>query len=870
MSTRMVFDVQRPTIKQFPFHVYRPSKMMNDPTDGKGYLTQWSGTGSWTLRPINWSVEFKQNNYWDALKYRLYGCTYDSNWFAEHAAKTINGTSFDYFIESQIRNNSISSSGIPLAGMNDYFSFPALPNLLQNTSESVSAVCSQSIQPKNQGYHLRFYIEGYETDSVGSYMQFLFGQFILCINTDGTATLWQSSNLTGDGGDYVYVAQFVWAEKSQIHKAYHTVTIFPHAKNAIEFSFYSGNIFDGYKGGKQTFLTAPRTSFYYRLPGKVKYDTEGDPIVTQANYWAMRLSKFYNHYFQVSNLAFVNASADVNEYLWDVPIPAHQYVENQIATGFDAVTPGNTAIWASLIDPDNNNLPWAPPANRMQFGFKMVGNADIGPNPDGIYASSITPEFFGYSLYAAETYQSYSTTPRDFPVISVSCDSGDTPENESAHVVLDNTDGALDAYTARAQMDVAIVDTEQDITLFEGVAFGQTTAEGLGNNQFCAMTCPIKGMSDRLSRAKWPGHNPDFGKDPNDPSQGWLMPAIIKTAFAYAGFSPDQVNIEEEAQYLANFRAWSGIFGGGPQGLHSDGDGHEVQGLHNQWQPSGQSSINEYIDWLLRDILGWHFCWDKKYHRWNIYRRPNPTNQSDVNAGKFVPKAAFYKTPQLAAQAPLGIPSYTLSHYLMGPIERALYTTLIVTAYRAGVPDDNALQEILSESQPGLNTGTYRLKDNDKVAVSVFDNPWGYQNAHNPTPNLNHPDWLGQRKVQTLPLTVIGLNNDAMKWVGRRYFEDNCRGQVPITFEADWGDPYTYNLRKYDVVAVESRRFGGSNGMCLCYIDRIEPSWDVTNSGADTPNSGGATVTLARTNAVKTRRAKYRVWVYRDDGPAPR
>ena len=419
----------------------------------------------------------------------------------------------------------------------------------------------------------------------------------------------------------------------------------------------------------------------YTLPGVIPLDSNNLPIITIPNYWAISINLQYMHHFQVGAISFYDGGVQVSQLYGDVIDPGFICTQGiSITTDYDL--PPNTHLYQNVNDPTKKPLaPWIPPAQKMQFFMGLGGLGNI-TGANGVNGSSVTPEFYGYAIHKDEVYTTPALIPTTFEGLDFSLDTGDTPEAERATIKFDNsavvdqsgnTTYLVDNYTTRGQIGVTIIDPSvtdpkapdptAPITLFEGVGYGQTSPESTGDNIIDSMTLPCRGMVDQLVRSKWTGNNPDFGTSASASGQGWLVGDVIRRCFAQAGFPASNVVIEEEATYLSQFRCWMGQQGGGPTSNNSPGEGHELQGIHTQWQPSGETAVNEFLDWFLRDIMGWHWHRSKRDKKWHVYRRPNPTNKTDVALKKFVPKCGFYRTVEKAQANPDNLPAaYFASH----------------------------------------------------------------------------------------------------------------------------------------------------------------------------------------------------------------
>jgi hypothetical protein len=866
MATKAVLDVTRRRLIEPDYfkHTYARDIQTNA---YKNLMYKWA-TGSWTLQPLNSTSDFAESNSWESLKFRLSDVTYDPNYLTEYPDNTRADVGpCDYFMSVIMK----------AANVNVGFPSAAHPFLIEsaidaaivavlgliNYQQTHGVVACQSLfsLPANQGYVLRFRIDGRENTARGGVMDFYFADFALRINSDGSAMVFQ----TADFVNYAFVYSWMWADFAQVHNRAHQITIFPHARNKIEFWARTGAQ-DHLR--YQAWLKSPgnNKAGMYEIPGEIVAGVPGQtisnsnvtPTITQPGYWSMRVSREYRATFQVSRLGFANGGSG-NAFVYDSPSDIGHPVVGPISvsTEYDAPV-GTTANW-NIINADNppNAFVSDGTQSKPQFWIAMQGLGDIaGPG----LGSSFSPEFYGYALSKPALFQTITRAPVVVSTLGQSLDSGESPEGERLTLILDNPPvGSVTApYATRADIPLQLIDNVTGAVLFEGNSHKVESSEDPASE---ATTIQIEaiGMAEDQIRTYWSASSPDFGKDPKDSNhRGWLVGDVIRQCYESSGVPSVDVVIEEEADYLRNFRLWTDPDVGGQEHTLTDlqiaarglfrllmGDGFvPEEGIQRRWRPRPNSSIYEYIDWFVRSVLGWNFARSKADQKWHIYRRPNPLNALDVSRGKFLPQVEF---TSLAHPASGLLPNYPHAKLKRQVTKPWCTTVILVTIVRTSdIPSKAALNTLLGNTAAGTSSpADPAFVPTPRRVLVPFDNKQGYPNAFNNSvdfPNLlGHPDFMGARRE--LPILCIEANTlDAINWFGRRLYDDLTHGYTYRTFEADWGDIYTYNLRKWDVVSVNGTPW---------YIDRIEPHW----------SGGGSDV---------VRRARYRVSQYRSDAPPPR
>lgn len=851
MATRARLDVTRSRLveEHISKHVYAREIVV--PNGGKSLVHQWRHTNTYTLNPLNFTTDFRESNAWERLKFRLADVNYNVDWWEEIPNNTRADVGpCDYFFNSIVKNVNVpsgypsSSHFLLLELLTNVGAIAAVNTLNFQQSHGVAMLQCKYALPANQGYELRFRVDGRETTTRGRFMDFYFGEYMLGLNTNGEAELWQSPDFTNYA--LVYVWQF--AESSQVHGRSHSIYIFPHRRNAIE--FYSTTGARQVAGHLYFRQRGTNGGGLYEIPGEYQFDTDGNFVITQPAPWTVVHTREFRALLQVSRLGFANgtqyggsASAGLYDSPFDIGFPPLQPFDVQV----EADTNGCGVFW-NLFDADSGTArtPWASDGTRqrIQFGVGFTGLGDI-PGPG--LGSSRTPELYGYTIDKPERFETVERDEIEMPILRANLSFGDTAEAERLTLELANDDGQCEDFEERADVPLQLYDDETGVVFFEGTSFEVETtecpAEDAGH-----VRLEVNGMVDNGLRTLWTVFAPDFGKDPHDPQQrGYQIATAIRRVFMAEGVPPEQLVIEEEKDYLSDFRLWNNpLAGGSRQGSGASaingsllyGDGATAQETPlRRWKPREGTAVNEFAEFLIRDTLGWHYVWDRRDGCWHVYKRPDPNNALDVARNKFEPLVEFYDD----SVERLGtIPAYRHSH-LRKRAPRPICTTVILATIKnmADIPDRATLNKILADAAANnLNPNDPILQTTPRLVMAAFDNKHGYPNPWNDPPDIQHPDWLGEKRLRLIP-AVEACTDDAIEWIGRRFYEDYTQAHRYRTFVSDWGDAHTAYLRKWDIVLVNGTKW---------YIDTIEPH--IEND--------------------LNKRATYHVVKYREDARPPR
>lgn len=824
MGTRALLDQTRTELVELEMsrHVY--AREVTLPTT-KDLLHQWRHTGTWTLNPVQFTTDFQESKRFEVVKFRLADVNYQADWWTEVPGNTRPDVGpCDYFFNGVVKNTNVPS-GFPspskfllLELMIDVGVVATANALAYQQSHGVTVLQSKKALPANQGYYLKFRVDGKEGSQRGVFLDFYHGEFITRLNTSGVAELYQ----TADYQNYTLVYTWPWALSSEVHDRLHTVLIYPHSRNKIEFYSTTGGVhsighYDNANRGRHG-------GGIYEIPGELRGDAQGNFLIQQPGPWTIRHSLEFRPHIQVSRLAFVEStvlpSGKVTAGLYDSPIDFSHPPLQQVSGQVEGDLNGGSLTW-NFYKPDSE-LPFQSDGKQsvIQFG---VGFSGLGDLANGA-VSSTSPEFYGYTIDKPAGFETIERTPIVLRIRQADISYGETVEGERLTLTLPNDLGECADFEERAEIPLRIYDDQTGIVYFEGTAAEVETTE-------CRAVDPgtvrieAQGMADNMIRTQWSHLAPDFGKDPKDKQmRGWLVGDTIRRTFGSGGFDPaTKVLIEEEADYLQNFRLWNNPASGGskagsgsPGGPFSSyfGNGHIADETPlRRWKPREGTGINEFAEFIIRDVLGWHYVWSRKEGIWRVYKRPDPKNALDVSRGKFTPKAEFYTD----GYEPTGdYPAYRHSG-LRKWTQRPICTTVVILTLRTvtAIKSRSELEDILKNAAKDIGAEASNLTKTDRGVYTVFDNPKGYLNDRNNPPDIRHPDWMGKKRLRLFP-AAEATTDDAIEWIGRRFYEDYTQGHIGRTLEADWGDPYTAYLRKWDVVLINRKPH---------YIQQIEPQW---------------------------------------------
>ena len=848
-QTVVNLDVTRREMSELPLAFARRSSDIDTAQGGRNLVTQWPSTSSWTLQPINLATDFAETANYEFMKLRLSDFSCNTDYFTEvaegHRGDQNGGNPYDYFIAGRVNQSNLPNGYPYTATGTGSFLFAGLTPVVDTTvtlatqnlqqDNTVIALSSNATFAYNQGFFLRFWIEGRPSHKRSALMDFFFGEYALRINSNGVAELQQ----TADFQTYSLIYTFQWTAADRVHAQHHNLLIFPHARNKIEFLSQDQDAAASLVPFGVPGARGPVHGGLYEIPGELVYQPDGvTPIITGSAPIYLAFSREFRPHVQVSQLGFVNGNQPQGggqAYLFDGAIDLHAFPGIPINAMIDADANGGTLAW-QLLDP-TTLIPWQPDTPTCNLCQMCVAMAGLGDGGGGI-ASSQTPEFYGYALDKGFGYYTVNRQTVTTSATSVRIDKSDKAETERLTLTIDNSLGQVQQFEERGNIPLTVVDNLTGLTLFEGTATGVEAGEAVKPAQVLTLECA--GMIDKLRRKHFTDLAPNFGKDPYDnQGRGYYWSSAVYWAFAMGGFDPSQVVIENVATY--DFRLWDDGGGGGTRGGagSATGDGHVTNsGMEGpRWKPKFDTTPDDFLQSLLCDWLGWDYAWNTLDHRWHCWKRPLPTNPIEWN---YNPVCSFWDSVADAAQYDnSGLPIYIHSK-ARSQTTRPQYTTVIASAIlnEAQILSRAELQAALVAAQGGnSNASDPLIKTLPRTVSCAYDNKAGYPGPTNQPPNIAHPDYLGEPCTRWF--TIAAPSRDALEWWTRMVGYDLTHGYVYKEFVADWGDAITLSLRKWTRVFFNGRP---------AFIDHVEADW-------------------ARDS---NRRANYRVSIARADAPPPR
>lgn len=848
-------DEPRNTLVESSFTKTKFGRDINTPFSVLNKSRKWKH-GSWTLAPINIASDFGQSPHWESLKFRLTEVDADTEWIQEVPQAFILGfppKPYDHFFSTVVKAEHYEQPNEfdLLKRLADIANLGAVQLAEMQQRNGVVWIASKAEMPINQGFHIRFFTRGRSTKPTGAMWEFYFGNYMLQCGSTGICRLFAQDFGTGT---YKLMDSFRWASPSRaVGGDHHEITIFPHGRNQIEFLFPSpvADAYEAIEGGVRRIPGyMGHGSHVFTLPVEPELTAEGgDPIITAAAKWYLWIDRGYRHFVQISKLGF-RSGFKRDAFVVDYPeplslpplMPLRLIVHGDKNTGEFSRT---------LLDYTDGLVFGTLPTHRSpQAVVGLIGKKDVAalntPNED--WASLRSPEMYSYALdKSAKIERFVPTTAQSTRLMRDAQDKGDAPESERATIVCDNSGGPLSTFQRRAEIPIRVRQRYEVVTGegSEGVEIrDRTLFEGqvvsVRHNKTRRPTPKLEfeaaGMADRLLRAyPWDlDFTLDPNSDPNEPVRGWYWQDAARSSFEVGGFDKNaEVKFEDVATVVDgaivyrpasdfNFRLWGDGGSGGTKGGKAKGADGSTPG--QRWRPNFKSPIYQFLDYLIRNVMGWHFEWSyvdraegqvlplingqEPPHHWRVFKRPRP------EVVDLLPPRARFMTSSTWADDPLypGIPTYAHAG-MVEETTRPECTTILAMTMLSGpeAVSQSQLDRIIALFGSWFNFG----RSGPQLCTFEFDNKNGYRNPQNPVPDETSPDWLMTKRVKPVPIWEAS-SRDAIEWIGRRAFEDRCFGHVFGNFVADWGDETTSTLRKWDPVLIDGEKF---------LINRVEPEW---------------------------------------------
>jgi hypothetical protein len=864
MAVKIDLDIPTLELAEQSWGFSRSASQIEVAQGGKGYVRQWL-TGSYTLQPVNETTDFSGTDYWEKLKYRLdhpdpdFRVVADPDWVREvpmHAIRS-GGESHpcDYFLNLVIPKQHYEPEGTDLIGHLTDIAILAINNaLLMAQARGVTWAYSFKEQPMNAGYMLRFYVDGRPNRKVARLHEFYFGQFILALDSDGWAHLF--GFYFGEGAAR-YLSKFKWS-KGDVHGRFHEILIFPHHRNKIEFVTREGQIAPGstqFYGGGGGILSAGVVNRPMRFAAasqsgnhivQVREDInyiERDPVtdalidqyeIVKKSKWYLRSTRALRPFIQISRLAFYSGHTK-DAYLYDSPhpidrrpqvpimgVPQGDYNSGLLEVGLIDAT-DRTQFGSSILH--KTPQPWVRFTGKMDV---LSGGGFSTPWP-GHFGSYTTPELNAYTLDKPALFQTVDTgLQQTTKVLNISGARVSPPEQQRVSFSIADR-SVIDNFSERGEVPFRCYDTymaqdgatsnmiEKQRTLWRGTMIESETED----TRVKIMGCEGRGKAHDLLTSY--ALDLDFLKDPHDilqDARAWKWQDAIKKCFEIGNTPPHKVifddapmvkkatgqgesdTIEWVPASKFNIRFWP------------DGDTSAQHGGHNtspsmpgqRWRPNVKAPIYEFVDEVVRGIMGWFWTYDDDADEYHIFKRPSPEAMALIE-----PKAAFINGSQGYVQqtweAPGGdgsgsidVPTYFHRGMKKG-VKPAQCTTVIVCSY---LFTGEVVRDPVFVNQ-GITGPSYIDPRSTKVhrfVTITLDNPNGYKSPQHPNPNVNSPEFLRKQRARIFPYFTAG-SRAALEWFGRRVYEDFTFGQLYRTFEGPWGDEFTYKLRKWDKILID-------------------------------------------------------------------
>jgi hypothetical protein len=801
--------------------------MMNPPARGKNRLWKWV-TGSWTLRPVNTTTDFVETPNWEQLKFRLNDCIYDATYWSEiPGRRNFADRPYDYFFDMRVPGDKLplfSPSDVPTEGI---FMIPQLAQIAHNaialtanlqTDYGVTVMKSKAVFPENTGYMLRFLVQAPASSRQGALFEFYFGDFGLRLDSTGVAWLYQTPD---NGVSWANVAQFRWSPVEATHRM-HEIMIVPHHRNRIEFVCAHGDtrrnmilksngpqVVSAYTGDIDD------SNYVYVIPGEPVPNPGGRMfqdrfLITKPGPWALRVARAFRPFIQVSRVGFYN-STDEHKEGFDAPTVMEFPPTKQPEANVHIDLNGGEIEWNLLDYPMQSADPGRPftadgRSNAPQFHFKLQGQNNIVCT--GGLAAQNTPEFYGYTIEKSAIYEVEERDTVLTPVKSLQITSaGGSPELQNLVIHLDaSRNEELDRFKERAHIPLEVIDKGTGVVLFSGTSYQVHHWEAPAQRPE-EIVLEAKGMVDRLMRV-YPIQL-DFTQDPKrDDALAWPWDDALDRCFLAAGFDiTSEVVIEDRARY--SFRLWNDGDTGGTRG--GNGRSGNPSATGTRWMPNPSAPIYQFIDYLIKDVLGWNWWWNLQARRWEIYKRPRP---EEIAALPTV--CGFYKNRESMDAAVGPWPKY-LHSKRRNRITRPECTTVWGFTYMTGqqIANKAGLDAFLERAKADPDFEDHANMFGQRFVGAQLENPNGFKSPLHPDADESNLDYIGSLVPRVFNFTQAA-GRDPFEWMLRRAYEDMTHGYKWTEFEADWGDLTTASLRKWRKIDVDGVPY---------LIHAIDPSW---------------------------------------------
>lgn len=712
---------------------------------------------------------------------------------------------------------------------------PTLPSANYPLDRVMVGPTNGPIPEGNTGWILKVRVPGAVGQTVDFFAGFRFGGpqlgtdpngyglFYLAFGGDGTALLYEFID-----GAWALVSRWRWGTPSETPTLMLVCRILPHGSRHIEFSTFNAGLFTRpIDVATSTAMHLLRANFQESEPKgthayyAANHDAvaellEADDLpltVTGPGYCAVDIRRDLRAMWQVSRIVYPESGE-----LWDEPmtIPygyedahvltiqtegenmqqagtllANLAAEIEEADG-DALTPDTETYTLGGVSHTLDG--WNPPggANQVRAHFLFTNEQDTDVNYQ-------TPTLAAYTIQRRPHIEEVTPTPFEAPtVLSVSITGpGTDPDQESAHVAIEDLTGSLDLLRTYGRQPVRITTSypgqgmsDPDVILFEGYV-GRATARRKGKTgktfpaaDWHRFDVEMLGKWDRISASTFKERF-NFGDavtsptgvsaDPvNDPA--WLVTDILRVLLEHAGFPDAQVYVPSS-----------------PMRLFATGN----MSKEDAFTTTPGAFIHDTLRRLCTFYLNSFFLWD-------------------ANAGE---KGQWWVRTPPTGTAPTALWTFTTA----APVSMRL-PHLSVSYGSETSPILNLLDEyVVSPEFSALTVRggpTHRQDGRASVFEQTFINPKSYSAPTHPaSADETDPDYL-PRLVEVLYHDPTLRTPRAVRFIGRRLLNLAGRGQKWRSFIAETvlldaaaldAARYTTRLKRPllpgDVVMMDSDRY---------------------------------------------------------------
>lgn len=403
--TYAALDITRREMTEPPLRKTIRARDINPSAGGLNRVFKWPHSQIWTLQPIQATAGFSESRKWEAFKLRLSDFNCNKDFWKEQSQEHDKTGEFDYFLNYVVPadkapknypyHQEIGGGLLTVAAIS-----PNTPTLVGGSSlqnnEAVHLLTSKQAYAYNQGFCLRFYLEGRAQARRGSVLQFAFGEYLLCLNSTGMAELY----LTPDFVNYVPVYAFRWSASSEVHSKHHRILIRPGGRNQVEFvcgteTAGSPNLVASYSPGVigSGISVAYDGGGVFTIPGEVVFDTKSKRyIITASAPISLYFIDEYRPLIQVSLLAYTSGSSinntPENAFFYDTPVslPFPPLLDFTVNVDYDA---NGGSLEYGLYDTSGQS--WHGGKDLQQFIFACTFH---GSDPQGVGYCFASPEFY--------------------------------------------------------------------------------------------------------------------------------------------------------------------------------------------------------------------------------------------------------------------------------------------------------------------------------------------------------------------------------------------------------------------------------------------------------------------------------------------